>query len=111
MQFLRTFRKTWWLRMLKTISKEQIRCRGCFFEGIKAFGVEKIHQILTELDKNTKKIQGLKTLCSFCVILESLCGLEFKRHSTRNKSVFGKVFCRKKTKFCNEKKRTICDQK
>ena len=31
MQFLCTFRKTWWLRMLKTFSKEQIRYRGCFF--------------------------------------------------------------------------------
>ena len=41
MQFLCTFRKTWWLRMLKTFGKEQIRCRGCFFEEIKAIGVEK----------------------------------------------------------------------
>ena len=41
MQFLCTFRKTWWLRMLQTFSKEQYRCRGCFFEEIKAIGVEK----------------------------------------------------------------------
>ena len=61
MQLLCTFRKIWWLRMLKTFSKEQIRCRGCFFEEIKAIGVEKKHQILTEIDKNTKKNQILKT--------------------------------------------------
>ena len=54
MQFLCTFRKTWWLRMLKTFSKEQIRCCGCFFEEIKAIGVEKMHQNLTDNDKNTK---------------------------------------------------------
>ena len=57
MQFLCTFRKTWWLRNLKTFSKEQIRCRCCFVEEIKAIGVEKIHQILTEIDKNTKKFK------------------------------------------------------
>ena len=55
MQFLCTFRNTWWLRMLKMFSKEQISCRGCFFEDIEAIGVEKIHQILTEIDKNTQK--------------------------------------------------------
>ena len=55
MKFLCTFRKTWWLRALKTFSKEQIRCRDFFFEEIKAVGVEKMHQILTEIDKNTKK--------------------------------------------------------
>ena len=57
MQFLCTFRKTWWRRMLKTFSKEPIRCRGCFFEEIKAIGVEKMHQILTEIDKNTQKFK------------------------------------------------------
>ena len=41
MQFLCTFQKTWCLRMLKTFSKEQIHCRGCFFEKIKAIVVEK----------------------------------------------------------------------
>ena len=54
MQFLCIFRKTWWLRMLKTFSKEQIRCRICFFEEKKGIGVEKTHQFLTEIDKNTK---------------------------------------------------------
>ena len=54
MQFLCTFRKTWYFIKLKTFNKEQIRCRGCFFEEIKALGVEKMHQILTEIDKNTK---------------------------------------------------------
>ena len=59
MQFLCTLRKTWCLRNLKTFSKEQIRCLGCFFEEIKAIDVEKMHQIRTEIDKNTKKIKIL----------------------------------------------------
>ena len=54
MQFLCTFRKTWWLRMFKTFIREHICCRGCFFGEIKAIGVDKTHQILTESDKNTK---------------------------------------------------------
>ena len=69
MQFLCTFRKTWWLSMLRrTFSKEQMRCRGCFFEEIKAIGVEKMHQILTEIDKNTKKSNFenyMQFLCNF----------------------------------------------
>ena len=60
MQFLCTFRKTWWLRMLKTFKKEQISCHGGLFEEIKAIGVEKMHQIQSEIDKNTKKIKFLK---------------------------------------------------
>ena len=55
MEFLCTFRKTWWLRMLKTFSKEQIRCRCCFFDEIKTIDFEKMHQNHTEIDKNTKK--------------------------------------------------------
>ena len=43
--------------MLKTFSKEQIRCHGCFFEEIKGIGVEKMHQILIEIDKNTKTFE------------------------------------------------------
>ena len=66
MQFLFTFQKTWWLRMLKTFSKEQIRFRGCFFEEIKAIGVEKMHQILAEIDKNTKN-------SNFEIFLQFLC--------------------------------------
>ena len=51
MQFLCTFRKTWCLRMLKMLIKEQINCHGGFFEEIKAIFVEKMHQIWTEIDK------------------------------------------------------------
>ena len=43
MQFLSIFRKTWWLRMSKTLNKEKIRCPGGFLEEIKAIGVEKMH--------------------------------------------------------------------
>ena len=57
MQFLCPFRTTWWIRMLKTFSKEQTCCRGCFFEEIKAIVVEKLNQLLTEIDKNTKKFK------------------------------------------------------
>ena len=69
------FRKTWWLGMLKTFKKEQISCRGGFKE-IKASDVEKMHQNQTEIDKNTKKNQFLKILCSFCVLFGKPVGLE-----------------------------------
>ena len=68
MQFLCTLRKTWCLRILKTFSKEQIICRGCFFEEIKAIDVEKMHQIRTEIDKNTKNLifeNFMEFLCTF----------------------------------------------
>ena len=81
MHFWSIFRKTWWFRMSKTLNKEKICCPGGFLEEIKAICVEK-----------TKKNQILKVLCSFCVILESLGGLEFQRRSTRNKLVVRKAF-------------------
>ena len=65
MLFLSIFRKTWWLRMLKTFKKEQISCCGGFFEEIKAIGVEKRHQIQTEIDKNTKKNQIFENFMVF----------------------------------------------
>ena len=65
MQFMCYFRKTWWLRTLKTFSREQYRCRGCFFEEIKTIGVEKMHEILTEIDKNTKKFKFSKFYAIF----------------------------------------------
>ena len=46
--------------MSKTLNKEEIRCRGCFFEEIKPIGLKKMHQILTEIDKNTKKFKFWK---------------------------------------------------
>ena len=72
MHFLCTFRKTWWLRMLTMFKKERNKCRGGVFEEIKAIGVEKMHQIQSEIDKN--KI--LKNLCSFGVLFEKHGGLE-----------------------------------
>ena len=62
--------------MLKTFKNEKISCRGGFFEEIKAIGVEKMHQIQTEIDKIQKKNKFLKILCSLCVIFEKLGGLE-----------------------------------
>ena len=76
MQFLSIFQKTWWLRMSKTLNKEKIRCRGGFFEEIKAIGVEKMQKIQTETDKSTKKVKFLEILCSFCVLFEKLGSLE-----------------------------------
>ena len=110
MQFLFIFGKTWRLRMSKTLNKEKMRCPRGFFEEIKAIGVEKKRQNLTEIDRNTK-FQILKFLCSFCVILENLGGLEFQKRSTRNKLVFRKAFSGNKRSFVRKKKRTICDQK
>ena len=54
--------------MVKTFKKKQISCRGGFFEEMKAIGVEKMHQILTEIDKNTKKSNFenfMQLLCNF----------------------------------------------
>ena len=95
--------------MLKTLSKEQIRCRGCFFEETKVIGAEKMHQILIEIDKN-KKSQILKTLCSFLCNFGKPWWLRISK--TFNKEQIGcqEGFFRKLTKFCNEKKRTISDQ-
>ena len=57
MQFLCNFGKPRRLRISKTFKKEQISCRGGFFKRIKAIGVEKMHQIQTEIYKITKKIK------------------------------------------------------
>ena len=108
MEFLCTFRKTWWRRILKTFKKEQISCRRGVFEKIKEIGVEKMHQILTEVDKNTRKMKFGKFYAVFVYFLKHWW---LRRRSTRNKLVVRKAFFRKETKFCNEKKRTICDQK
>ena len=70
MQFLSTFRTTWWLRMSKPFNKEAIRCLGGFFEEIKAVCAGKMNQIQTEIEKNTKKCRFLKILCKFCVLFE-----------------------------------------
>ena len=51
MQFLSSFRETWWLRMSKTKNKETILCPGGFLEEMKAICVEKTHQSWTEIDK------------------------------------------------------------
>ena len=40
--------------MLTAIKKEQISCRGCLFEEMKAIGVEKMHQVQTEIEKKEK---------------------------------------------------------
>ena len=51
--------------MLTTFKKEQISSRGGFFEEIKAIGVEKMHQIQIEIDKNTKKNQKFSVFVYF----------------------------------------------
>ena len=57
MQFLSIFRTPWWLRMLKTFSKEQICCRGCFFEEIKQLVLKKCIKFRPKLTKTQKKIK------------------------------------------------------
>ena len=86
MKFLWTFRKTWWLRMLKTFSKEQIRCCGCFFEEIKTIGGEKTHQILTEIDKNTKSSNSENFMQFLCIFGKPWC---FRISKTSNKEQIG----------------------
>ena len=67
------FRKTWWLRMSKTLNKETIRCPGGFLEEIKAVCVEKMHQIWTEIDKKkTKKIEFLNFYANFVYFSKNL---------------------------------------
>ena len=67
MQFLSIFRKTWWLRILKTFNKETIRCPGDFFEEVEAVCAGKMHQIHTKIDKKTKKFRFLKFFFSIFV--------------------------------------------
>ena len=51
--------------MLKTtFKKEQVSCRGGFFEEIRTIGVGKMHQIQTEIDKNTK-ISNIENFMQF----------------------------------------------
>ena len=57
MHFLSIFRKTWLLRMSKTLNKEKGGFPGGFFEEIKAICVEKMHQMWLEFDKKRKKIK------------------------------------------------------
>ena len=65
MQFLYNFGKPWWLRISKTFNKEQIGCRGDFFQEIKAIGVEKMHQFRPKLTKIQKKSIFLKKFMQF----------------------------------------------
>ena len=58
--------------MLKTFKKEQVSCRGGFFEEIKAIGVEKMHQIQTEINKNTKKNEFWKFYAVFVYFSKNL---------------------------------------
>ena len=81
--------------MLKTFSRKQYRCRGCFFEDIKAIGVEKIHQILIEIDKNTQKKSKFKTFLQFLCNFGKPWWLRISK--TLNKEQIGcqEVFLRK----------------
>ena len=64
--------------MLKTFSKDQIRCRGYFYQEINAIGVEKIRQILSEIDKNPKKINFRKFHAVFVYFWKALVASNFK---------------------------------
>ena len=66
-----------------------------------------MHQILTEIDKNTKKSNFENFMLFFFVILESLGGLEFQRRSTRNKLVVRKPFLENKRSFLLKKRHNL----
>ena len=90
-----TFRKTWGLRMLKTFKKEHIRCCGCCFGEMKAIDVEKMHQFLTEIDKNTQKVKFLNLYGVFIYFSKNL-GLRmlktFKKEQNKcHGGFFGKI--------------------
>ena len=70
--FLYSFGKPWWLRISKTFKKEQNSCRGDFLKEGKAIGVEKMHQIQTEIDKSTTKNQILKLCAVFVYFWKTL---------------------------------------
>ena len=61
--------------MLKTFSREQIRCLGCFSEEIKAIGVEKVHQMLTE----HQTLENEKTSYAVCYFQES-CSILLQKY-------------------------------
>ena len=63
MQFSSIFAKDLVASIVKEVKKDLLS--GGFLEEIKAIGVEKMHQIRTEIDKNTKNIKFWKLLCSF----------------------------------------------
>ena len=106
MQFLSIFRETWWLRMLKTFKKEQISCLGGFFGKVKAIGVEKMHQILTEIEKNTKN-SNFENFMQFLCNFGKPWWLRISEKFNKEQIDSQKGFFRKKTKFVLKKRITI----
>ena len=62
-----------------------------------------MHQIQTEIDKNTKKFRFLKILCSFCVLSEKLCGLEKKDIQQGTNSLSERLLLRSRPSFLLKK--------
>ena len=62
--------------MLKTIQREKNCYPGGFFKELNAIFSLKMSQIQTQIDKNTRKLIILKSLCNFCLFFEKLGSLE-----------------------------------
>ena len=65
--------------MLKTIQREKNCYPRGFFEETNAIFNEKMPQIQTQNDKNTRKFRNLKILCNLCLIFEELGSLDCQR--------------------------------
>ena len=69
--------------MLKTIQREKHCYPRGFFKEINGIFNEKMPQIQTQIDKNTRKYGILKILSNFCLFFEKLRGLECQRQKIR----------------------------
>ena len=71
------------------------------------FFYERMPQIQTQNDKNTRKFRNLKILCNFCLFFEKLGGLECQRRSTRKIFVAREGFIEEIEAICVEKMHQI----
>ena len=99
MEVLSIFRNNWWLRMLKSVNKEKLRCPGGFFEEIKSICYKKC-LIFRQIKKNPKLFSFLKFSCTFCLFTEKPGSLDFRRSTI----LFNKEQIRCPTGYCLEKK-------
>ena len=71
-----SFRKTSGLEMLKTFRREQFVIQELIEKIAMQLFIEKLHQIGSEIDKNSKKYWFLKFWCNLCPVFDRLAGLE-----------------------------------
>ena len=75
MQLLSIFRKTWWIRILKTFNKKIYLSGRLLLTNKRSFPMKKV-QIATKKDKYTKTFQFFTFLGNFCQICKILHELE-----------------------------------